>query len=306
MVELNPACKVQKDITEIENYYLSYADFASFSHTDAVILHKGTPKTENIIYQWKQAGISWHSYCDLKGIESANIRKFDFAEYFVYNYGMTVGLVMPTRMEKDRLPLIKYAKEQMEKQTLEPHLIEMVDFEGETGVKDITKRYRIGFTTLAQKNASIIFAWEDDDYYNPNYLNLMLTEWIKDGKKDLLGISQSIYYNIKNQKYLSFNHAGTSSMFCTAIRGSAIRQGRIKWCDDDYSYLDWHLWKRHAGTLVSFENYIAVGIKHGFGLCGGGGHKMEWRKFNGQDEDYKLLAKLTDKPSLSLYKALTK
>lgn len=83
-------------------------------------------------------------------------------------------------------------------------------------------------------------------------------------------------------------------MMCTGIKAGAT----INWGKPDNTYLDNHLWRYHDGVSVGFDKYIAVGIKHGRGLCGGGGHVKDWKKWNGQDKDYKLLESIVDKESL--------
>ena len=64
----------------------------------------------------------------------------------------------------------------------------------------------------------------------------------------------------------------------------------IEWCADEYTYLDWHIWNFCGGLhKVAVQNLspLCVGIKHGTGLCGGGGHYEGWKNYNREDKDWK-------------------
>lgn len=206
-VEIKQDCKPIKDISEVAEYYTGFADYASFSETDAIIIHKGNSETNQTIDAWKGSGLRWHKFSQLRDLQSAVINKYTFTDYFATAHGVVIALVMPTRMEKQRIPLIKYAGVQQAKQTLQPEIIEVIDYAPkDSSKKDVTERYRFGYERAEKKGADLVLAWEDDDWYDKNYINVMVNAWVKAGKPVLIGIAQTLYYNIFNQKYLTLKH----------------------------------------------------------------------------------------------------
>jgi hypothetical protein len=76
----------------------------------------------------------------------------------------------------------------------------------------------------------------------------------------------------------------------------------VNWCDNNEVYLDLHIWKKHNGMTFTPEVPIAVGIKHGIGLCGGNGHNG--MQFQENDNRMEFLEMLVDKESFNFYKSL--
>lgn len=198
---------------------------------------------------------------------------------------MKIGVLIITR--GDRPKFLEQAKNMLKQQTLQPNEICIVDDEPLSNDIDITYRYRIGFERLKDK-VDVIILWEDDDYYNPKYIETMFTSWVNNGKPELFGLNNTIYYNINNNKYVHLKHGGRASMMSTMISTKAV----IEWGDDNYAYTDMVLWKKLKGVAVDL-GIINMGIKHGTGLCGGGGHVNDWGHYNQVDSDLSFLKSIT-------------
>jgi len=185
-----------------------------------------------------------------------------------------IGVLIPTR--GNRISFLQQAKHLLSKQTLQPDFIEVVDDEPLTAAVDITYRYRIGVDRLKAKGAGVILFWEDDDWYASNYIETMVNEWNKRGNPEIFGIGTTTYYHIGCNKYLTISHEKRSSMFCTMIRSTAD----ITWCKDDYPYADVVVWDQLKGKTFMPVKPICLGIKHGIGMVGGGGHTEDYKHYN--------------------------
>lgn len=210
---------------------------------------------------------------------------------------MKTGVLIPTR--GDRPQFLKHAFYLLERQLLSIDFVEVVDDKPRSQDKDITWRYRVGCERLVKKGADIIFFWEDDDYYSPSYLLKMYDAW-EEEKPAILGVSYSIYYHLKLQKWVKIDHPGRASAMSTMVTKDIIN---VRWPRDSEPYTDLYLWKTLKGKTVSFPGVEAIGIKHGLGLCGGGGHtKSNW--YSNYDEGFKWLGNQVDAYSLEFYRGL--
>ena len=192
-----------------------------------------------------------------------------------------IAVIIPTR--GDRPEFLRICKNLIHRQTVQPDEIIFVDYPGRAGVKDITARYRKGLQEAAAKKCTVAFFWEDDDWYHPKYIEWMLQQWDKFGKPDLFGIGETYYYHLGVSKRLYMKHAGRASAFCTMVK--VPFKMRI-WPADTQPFLDMHMWKSVEGIAVRFENPdkpLAIGIKHGMGLTGGGGHNKRFNKWENGD-----------------------
>lgn len=191
------------------------------------------------------------------------------------------AVVLPTR--GDRPQFLNHALHQLKNQSIQPEEIFIVNDPPKGNEKDITKRYKLGVQRALAKNHNIIFFIEDDDWYHPRYLETMLNKWKEAGKPPTFGINDTYYYHIGIHKYLYMKHPGRSSMFCTMVTDSI---SRLKWPNDRYAFVDMKLWKQIPGKTFSLgTDIIAIGIKHGIGLTGGGGHtpNFKWSHVNQQN-----------------------
>jgi glycosyltransferase involved in cell wall biosynthesis len=225
---------------------------------------------------------------------------------------MNIGVIIPTR--GDRPEFLKQAINLLYRQSVKPTEVLIIDDAPQPGVKDITKRYRIGYDEFRNKNFDVLFFWEDDDYYTPNYIETMLNAWLASGKPDLFGTTYTIYYHIGLQKYFTMNHLERSSAMSTMIKPDMD----FNWPIDTEPYTDTHLWMvaKHTkyglffnklkGVVFTPQQHICLGIKHGVGLTGGDMHTTRLHRYDqyGQpDEDHKFLSSVVDTESLEFYKS---
>ena len=211
-----------------------------------------------------------------------------------------IGLLIPTR--GDRPEFLAFALKQIKKQTLQPDFIEIVDDKPLSDKPDVTWRYRIGCKRLADNGCDLIGFWEDDDYYDRLYLEIMSAQWEQAQRPDIFGINQTVYYNLFHQAYDEMTH-GHASMMSTFV---TPKINTIDWGDDNYSFTDMHIWTKTnlRKQTISFKHPIAIGIKHGMGLCGGGGHHWPVTQFKKRDPDWKYLSSVVDPESLAFYKSV--
>ena len=182
---------------------------------------------------------------------------------------MKIGVIIPDR--KDRPRFLKNCLRMLEHQTLKPHYIHIVNDDPENNKPDITWRYRKGYEFYRNKGFDIIALIENDDYYSPVYLETMVQEWIKQEQPDIIGTNYTIYYHLKLKAYFNMDHYHRASAMNTLIKPDL----NLTWPKNEDPYTDLHLWK-NIPELSKFlfrpENHIAIGMKHGEGLCGGRSH----------------------------------
>jgi hypothetical protein len=202
-----------------------------------------------------------------------------------------VGVLIVTR--GDRPLFLAQALKLIKQQTRQADFVEVVDDAPQGNETDVTYRYRIGLERLWRKGAEVAVCMEDDDYYAPRYVERMVDMWAESGRPVLFGIGNTIYYHITLRKYVVLNHPGRASMMCTLIS----REAKIDWCDDGYAYTDWHLWTKIKtklkGITVEPAEQLCLGIKHGYGKCGGGGHQLDWARYDRDDADLLFLNLIT-------------
>ena len=179
-------------------------------------------------------------------------------------------LIIPTR--KDREVFYNFAIKQIEKQTLQPKTIYTLDSSPFVNKIDITFKYKTGIEKAIKDGFKIMVFWEDDDWYDKDYLKFLLSSWQINNKPIIFGINETYYYHLRHNKVFHFKHPQRASAFNTLITSDAYKY--IDWPPDTYPFLDLQLWKQLKGQTVSFpQNKIySIGIKHGIGLVGGSGH----------------------------------
>jgi len=214
---------------------------------------------------------------------------------------MKLGVLIPTRGDREKF--LNHSKFLLSQQTIKPDEINIVDFKPSDGNRDITKRYRIGCEDLFNnKKCDLVVFWEDDDWYSPKYLETIKNNWIDSGKPQIIGVGKTIYYHILTKKYLIVNHPHKSSACCTAVTKDILD---IKFPPDNYPYLDKEIWGQvKSKKVINVDEFYHVGIKHGFGLVGGGGHPKEWSKYENEDTDSSFLNSIIDEESIKFYSTL--
>lgn len=189
-----------------------------------------------------------------------------------------IGVLIPTR--GDRKKFLNQAKKLLLNQTVKPNYIEIVDDAPVNNDVDITYRYRIGCERLFSKGCEIVLFWEDDDWYAPEYIETMVDEWKRARMPEIFGIGYSTYYHILGNKYMTIAHKGRASAMSTLVTKKVLS---INWGADNYAYTDIVLWKELKGSTFHPQKPINLGIKHGMGLCGGGGHTLDFQHYNKTD-----------------------
>jgi len=208
---------------------------------------------------------------------------------------MKIGVLTITR--GDRPEFVDHCRSMIKAQTVRPDFHEIVDDKPISDSPDITYRYRIGTQRLFEKGCDVVLFCEDDDYYSRRYIEIMCRAWLANGRPNIFGLNKTIYYNIVNSKFADLVHPNRASMMSTMISKNA----KINWGDDSYSYTDMIIWQQEKSKLATDLGKICVGIKHGVGLCGGGGHDINWTKFHGTDENHVYLKTLIDERSFNFY-----
>lgn len=208
---------------------------------------------------------------------------------------MKIAVLIPDR--NDRPNFLQNCLRMIDNQTLKPDIIELVNFIPTDSKCDITKRYRIGYDNLRNKEVDIICLIENDDYYHPEYIETMVNKWVESEKPDLLGTNNTIYYHLYLNKYFTMRHNTRSSAMNTLIKPDL----NFKWCNDNEAYTDIHLWRTLTGIIFEPNKIISLGIKHGNGLCGGRTHTDNLHRFVNNDENYLFLKSIMDKESLKFY-----
>jgi len=186
---------------------------------------------------------------------------------------MNIALIIPTRGERPQF--LKQCHKLISRQTLKPKEIIVVDYPPKGGMKDITQRYRKGVVTATQRGCDCAIFWEDDDWYHPTYLEWLVNAWKKAKQPQIFGVGETYYYHIGATARLHMPHPGRTSAFCTLV--SLPYKG--SWPADTYAYVDMHFHKTGLVKTVPFpkDKVLAIGIKHGCGLTGGGGHSARFR-----------------------------
>lgn len=194
------------------------------------------------------------------------------------------GILIPTR--GDRPNFLKNCLAQIERQTIKPTIINIVDFTPRHNEKDITRRYKVGYEYLSTKNLDCIFFIEDDDFYAKDYFETMLNKWEENDRPDLLGTSYTIYYHTKLRAWFHMNHTERSSAMSTLIKPNLP----LTWCADNDPYTDIHIWSQNFRKVIfTPKKNICLGMKHGVGLCGGNNHLNKLERFKNDDSNLEFL-----------------
>ena len=189
---------------------------------------------------------------------------------------LKVTVLIPTR--GDRPQFLEQAHYLLERQTHEDFDIRVIK-----STKGITGNYRAGFKSIKE---GIIICIEDDDFYPINYIQTIIDNW--DDRYDLLGFDQTVYYHLGQRAYRIIPHPGRASMFSTVIKAGID----INWPDDSEKALDIKLWSDPHLQKKLIQGSLAVGIKHGIGMCGGSAHGTLF-PYDHEDEDLSYLSAVT-------------
>lgn len=151
-----------------------------------------------------------------------------------------------------------------------------------------TQRYNFA-AAIPHVKGDVVFIWEDDDYFKPEYIEVML-DFIK--YADLCGECDVTYYNLARKGFRQMSNTLHASLTSTAFKKSylghfenAVHSGN--------TYMDLALWgaakkKGHKGLLFSGMN-LCVGMKGLPGRSGiGFGHNAPEEEFTADPHLVKL------------------
>jgi hypothetical protein len=207
---------------------------------------------------------------------------------------MKIGILIPDK--NDRPKFLQHSLFLLSQQTIQPDFVEVVNFESGL-VYDLNLRYRVGIESLKNKGADVIFFWENDDYYSPIYLEVMLSYWNAYNQPKLFGIGNTNYYHLSSLEHVKLTHKDRSSAFSTMISKNIF----IDYPNDNDKDFDLKLWSNCIGETFEPLKPICLGIKHNQGLCGGKGHNVGF-KYNQKDKEMLYLESIVDKESFKFYK----
>jgi hypothetical protein len=204
------------------------------------------------------------------------------------------AVIIPDR--NDRPELTKHCFWQIQRMTRKPDEIIHVNYPPISQDMDLAERVHNGVMAAKSKGYELVFIMENDDFYPSDYF-----ERFGDMKGDFFGDDLTFYYNLRNRTFQSFPHAGRSSFFTSGFRVSTIQKFQFT----GNQFLDKRMWEYAADRCLkrTFVHTGAVGIKHGVGLCGGKGHKMNLRNI---DQNMNWLRDRVDSESFSFYSELSR
>lgn len=194
-----------------------------------------------------------------------------------------IAVVVPDR--GDRPQFLDNCLRMIERQTLKPHILEVVNYPAVSEACDITPRYKKGYQDASDKGADCILFMENDDFYHESYIETMVRKWVEHGKPELLGHQYTVYYHIGLRKMSVFHHMARSSAMNTLIKAGLS----FSWGQDHNPYTDSWLWltvsqtNRWRKVTIVPEQILCLGIKHDIGKTGGQFHSTGLNRFERPD-----------------------
>jgi glycosyltransferase involved in cell wall biosynthesis len=212
---------------------------------------------------------------------------------------MRIAVIIPTRGNREKF-LSRCIKRIMQ-QTRKPDIIEIVSDEPLGSEKDITWRYKLGISRAIKRGADVVFFIEDDDFYSLSYIETMIRMWVAAGRPKIFSLNRTVYYNIKTRSYIIYDHPGRGSMFMTMARTDAFNG--FTWNPNNDPFTDLHIWKNIKGVSADVPRgtWLAIGIKHGIGLVGGGGHVAEQMRGSVSDSGFDWLRTQVGEEQIEFY-----
>lgn len=192
---------------------------------------------------------------------------------------MKFGVICPDR--GDRPLFLEQFHRMLARQTVQPDILEIVDYAPKSDAVDITERYRFGYDRLRGKGLDCVLFMESDDWYRLDYIETMLKAW---NGSDIFGTNYTTYYHLRIGKSFTFKHKSRSSMMSTLMKADLD----VSWPMDNYAYTDMFLWMKSKSRETFFPNrgHICLGIKHGVGKQGGEFHSTKLKMFKDKGLDF--------------------
>lgn len=134
------------------------------------------------------------------------------------------------------------------------------------------RNIKAGLAQIPEIPIAAIFIIEDDDYYSPKYLQIMM---LMLGDFDLCGEKNTIYYNVAVKAARQCHNMQHSSLFQTAFKPSVIPYLE-KILSKKVMYIDIELFKAPVKINLFEGLNLSIGIKGLQGRRGiGNGHSVE-------------------------------
>lgn len=221
----------------------------------------------------------------------------------MHRNNIKIATITPTR--GDRPTFFDRCKFYINRQTIKPDKIIIIDYPPKNNQFDLIERYRKGFEEAFRGGCDLVFPFEDDDWYHRNYIKTILNIWAIN-KPPMIGILNIIYYHLKYKKYKFIKRANRSAMSCSAFTKSILN---IPWEGIGESYgnpnaLDWFLWEKFKGMAINLLQPFVIGIKHNIGLCAGRYGHTSKEFYPNNDSEMVWLKNTIDNQSFNFYQKL--
>lgn len=194
---------------------------------------------------------------------------------------MRIVVLVPDR--GDRPEFMAQCRKLIERQTLQPVHVEVVDYAPVNDDPDITPRYKFGYEKISKEiECDLIAFMENDDWYHRDYLKLHSEKWWECGRPIIFGTNFTVYYHLKLQRYFTMYHEQRSSAMNTFMRPNIPG---IDWGLMHNPYTDMQLWEQlyKKGGAVWKPPVLSVGMKHGVGKFGGFCHVDMLERYENAD-----------------------
>jgi hypothetical protein len=205
-------------------------------------------------------------------------------------------VIIPDR--GDRPELTANCLRMLRRMTLKPEVIFHINGEPGSTMYDLVSRVKTGVESASMAEYDLCFIVENDDYYPADYFE-RFQPFFPDFH--FFGQEFSDYYNLKNLTHNRFDHQYRASLFTTGFKISALNN--FEWPPADKPFLDIELWRYARHKRRKFIDTGAIGLKHGLGLCGGKGHRMNLKN---NDRSMNWLRSRVDAESFEFYQSLSK
>ena len=209
---------------------------------------------------------------------------------------MKFGLVIPHRPGRESFRL--WFEHMIGYQTVQPDAVEVIDMPASGPEPDIRARIEEGVSRLKAARVERVYVWEDDDYYAPDYLERQEAAW---GEGIVLqGVKRVFYYHLPTFSF-GLLHVKNPALFVTGFKVKFwnVRKRVIGATEVNVDNRLWAIpmrqqkWRQKTRKIDA--PVVAVGMKHGIGLCGGKGHhpiKEAWMRYSSDSLDRSMLRAL--------------
>lgn len=212
-----------------------------------------------------------------------------------------IAVIIPHR-PGPRDQFLPHAVMQAQRQSIKPTVILTVTQPAQNDWPDLVSRIDHMVQMVKADGIDFVYIFEDDDYYPDSYIQETYWPGI-----DIIGINTTTYYHLGRKAYTQMEHAGRSSLFCTAFRLSAFDRMDVS---KHEMFLDLVMWK--YADLCTLKQRFAyplrtpIGIKHGIGMCGGSGHSENFPYEHPDPYGQMLESLIQRRDSLEFYKQIQK